>query len=81
MDDLFTTACILLFISAGICMPFLIKDLCKINNLVGFGDWLTPLIVTVIRFVSMSIIVGVIIVFVFYLLGIVEIKKIDKHDK
>ena len=62
-------------------MPRFIKDVYKIYNLIGIDDWVMLLFIAVMRFVSASIVVDLLIMFALYLLGIIEIKKIDKHKK
>ncbi len=73
---------ILALVSSAISMPFLSKDYSDIDYLIDYDSlYIHNLIKVMIRFVFRSVLVSILIVFILYLLGIVEFKKIDKHDR
>lgn len=63
-------------------MPFMIRELLSAAYLTGYeGLYIRELMRIVIKYIFIMFLVAVLVVFVLYLAGIVEIKRIDKDDK
>ena len=82
MNEFFIPACIITLISVAICVPFLIKELLNVSYFTGYeGLYLRQSMRIILEYVFIIFLVGILVIFVLYLAGVVEIKRIDKDDE